>query len=78
MLVLLCNRGLLFMAMITSTLSRTVKGQEMPLMMMEIKLTPTGVFGVSACVVFFAAFVKFDPVRLAMSRRKCIEAGLKL
>ena len=77
MLVLLCNRGLLFTAIITSTLSRTVKGQEMQFMMTEIKLTSNGTSGVSPSVVIFVSFVKFDPVRLAMSRLKGRRDGLE-
>ena len=78
MLALFCNRGLLFTAMITNTLSRTVKGQEMQFMMIEMKLTSNVTFGVSPSVVIFVTFVKFDPVRLAMSRRKRREDRLKL
>ena len=78
MLALFCNRGLLFTAMITNTLSRTVKGQEMQFIMIEMKLTSNVTFGVSPSVVVFVTFVKFDPVRLAMSRRKRREDRLKL
>lgn len=51
MLVLVWSRGLLFTAIITSTLSRTIKGQEIPLVItVLIKLTSTGTFCVSLSV----------------------------
>ena len=51
MLVLVWSLGLLFTAIITSTLSRTIKGQEIPLVItVLIKLTSTGTFCVSLSV----------------------------
>ena len=71
MLVLVWSLGLLFTAIITSTLNRTVKGQEMMLMMMVmIKLTSCGTFCESPSVVILVTFEKFDPERLAMLRKR--------
>ena len=48
MLVLVWSLGLLLTAIITSTLSRTVKGQDIPLMITVLtKLTSTGIFFVA-------------------------------
>ena len=77
MLVLLCSLGLLFTAIITNTLSRTVKGQVMILMIMVmIKLVSQATFRVSPSVVTFVRLlVKFEPEMLAMLRRKRYEIG---
>ena len=67
MLVLLWSLGLLFTAIITSTLSRTVKGQEMPLMMIVMKkLTSSATLRALPSVVIVVTFVIFDPESLAM------------
>ena len=51
MLVLVWSLGLLLTTIITSTLSRTVKGQDIPFIMtVLIKLTSTGTFCVSPSV----------------------------
>ena len=58
MLVLLCSLGLLFTAIITSTLSTTVTGQVMLLMMtVTIKLTSSEMFSVSTCMVAFESLL---------------------
>ena len=71
MLWFLWSLDLLFTAIITSTLNRTVKGQEMLLMMMVmIKLTSCGSFRESPSVVILVTFAKFDQERLAMLRKR--------
>ena len=80
MLVLLWSLGLLFTAIITNTLSRTVMGHAMLFMtMLAILLTSSGTFRVLSCIVAFenllVMFVMFESKRLAMlSRRKRYEA----
>ena len=65
MLVLAWRLGLLFTAIITSTLSRTVKGPVIPLMItVLIKLTSTGTFCVSPSVAISTTLAKFDPEKL--------------
>ena len=68
MLLLVWSRGLLFKAIITSTLSRTVNGQAMLLMMIVmISLAFSGTFAVSPSVLgILVAFVKLTPEKLAM------------
>ena len=69
MLALVWSLSLLLTAIITITLSKTVKGQVMLFMMMVIvTLTCAGFESLIACVSPF--MVKFVPVMLAMSRRK--------
>jgi len=65
MLVLVWSLGLLLTAIITSTLSKNVKGQESPLMItVLIKLTSTGTFCVSPSVAISTTLAKFDPEKL--------------
>ena len=60
MLVLVWSLGLLLTAIITSTLSRTVKGQDIPLMITVLtKLTSTGTFCVSPSVAISITLAKF-------------------
>ena len=74
MLALLRSLGLLFTAIITNTLSRTVKGQVMLLMMTVINtLTSSGSFASLPSVVIFekllVMFDEFEVVRLDMLKR---------
>lgn len=80
MLVLLRSLGLLFTASITRTLSRTVKGQVMLLMIiLMIKLTSCETFGISLSMVVFVTllvlFVKFKSESLAMLERTEFDRG---
>jgi len=71
MLVFVWSRGLLFTAIITSTLSRTVKGQEIPLVItVLIKLTRTGTFFVSLSVAISMTLAKFDSDKLISSPKR--------
>ena len=76
MLALVCSLGRLFTAIITNTLSRTVKGQVITLMIMVMILfTWSGTFSVSPSVEILenmpVMLVEFEPVRLAiMSGRR--------
>ena len=70
MLGLLWSLRLLFTAIITNTLNRTVKGQVMPLMMIVMILTCCARFGVSPGAVISVTFVKFDPESLVMFRKR--------
>ena len=74
--VLLWSLRLLFTAIITNTLSTTVKGQVMPLMIIVMILTSCARFGVSPCVFISVTFVKFDPESLAAILRKRSEGKL--
>ena len=77
MLVLVWSLCLFFTAIITKTLSKTVKGQVMLLMIMVmIKLFSQATFRVSPSVVkFVRLLVKFERETLAMLRRKRYEVG---
>ena len=71
MLALVWSLGLLFTAIITNTLSRTVNGQVMLfIMMVTIKLISSETFRILPCMVavenLLVVFVKFDPKWLAM------------
>ena len=69
MLVLLWSLRRLFTAIITNTLSTTVKGQVIALMMMvTITLMFSATFGVSFCTVISVMFVKLDPDNLVIFR----------
>ena len=71
MLGLLWSLRLLFTAIITSTLNRTVKGQVMPLMMIVMILTCCARFDVSPGAVISVTFVKFDAeLSLAIFRKR--------
>ena len=72
MLALVWSLGLLFTAIITNTLSRTVKGQVMLLMMMVTrKIISSWAFPILSSMVAFedllVMFVRLDPKWLAMS-----------
>ena len=73
MLVLLWSLRRLFTAIITNTLSTTVKGQVIALMMVVmmviIILASCGTFRVSCCTVISVTFVKLNPDRLAIFRK---------
>ena len=67
MLLLVRSRGLVFTAIITCTLSTTVKGQAMLLMMI-----PNGTFASSSAVLLiFVTFVKLASKKLAMLIFSC-------
>ena len=67
MLLLVRSRGLVFTAIITCTLSTTVKGQAMLLMMI-----PNGTFASSlAVLLIFVTFVKLASKKLAMLIFSC-------
>jgi len=71
MLVLVWSLGLLLTAIITSTLSKTVKGQESPLMItVLIKLTSTGTFCESPSVAISITLAQFDPEKLVDIKSK--------
>ena len=76
MLALVWSLCLLFTAIITNTLSRTVKGQVMLLMMM-VKMQETSIATFNALFLsvvtlesFSVVFVKFELERLIMLERK--------
>ena len=65
MLLLVWSVALFVTAIITSTLSRTIKGQEIALIItVLIKLTSTGTFCVSLSVAISITLAKFDPEKL--------------
>ena len=71
MLALVWSLGLLFTAIITNTLSRTVNGQVMLfIIMVTIKLISSWTFRVLSSIIAFdsllVVFVRFDPKWLAM------------
>ena len=71
MLVLLWSLRLLFTAIITNTLSTTVKGQVMPLItVVMIILTSCATVRGSCCTVISVTFVKLDPESLAIFRKR--------
>ena len=71
MLALVWSLGLLLTAIITSTLSRTVKGQDIPLTMtVLIKLTTTETFCVSPPVDIFITLSELNWRSWLMSSRK--------
>ena len=74
MLVLLWSRGLLFTAIITRMLSRTVRGHVTLLMMVATeKLTSSGTFrAVLPSTEILVVFVEFKQERLAMFREESV------